>query len=178
MEIDDILSSGWPPTDQTLAALLEEACVDAYNEYEQTTGMHCIFEEWGGFPCPAVVCGQRATLVDVDLREATLVGMVRFAQARPVPVPLEDVVPQPGTPAAFMVAMYRLWRNERPLVVEVELPAVDAAQGWPAVRERLAALDGSAMTELVGALYAASVGNRRRIHKALGLPAPEAPDRA
>ena len=117
MEIDDILSGSWPPTDEALAALLDEACVDAYDEDEQTTGMHCVIEEYGRLPCPAVVTGHRGTLVDVDLREASLVGLVRFARMGPVPVPLEDVVPEPGTPAAFLVAMYRLWLGVRPPVV-------------------------------------------------------------
>jgi hypothetical protein len=117
MAIDDILGGSWPPTDKALAALLDEACVDAYDEEEQCTGMHCVIEDCGRLPCSAVVSGQRGTLVEVDLREASLVGLVRFAQMGPIPVPLEDVVPEPGTPAAFLVAMYRLWLGVRPPVV-------------------------------------------------------------
>jgi len=51
--------------------------VDAYDEDEQATGMHCVIEEWGSLPCSVVVVAEQGTLVDVELREAFLVGLVQ-----------------------------------------------------------------------------------------------------
>ena len=118
VEIDDILRSTWPPNEESLRALLDEACVDAYDEYEQATGLLCVIEEWGGVPCAIVVGEEQGMLIEAELREVTLVGHVRFGRIGPIPVPLEDVVPEPGTPAAFLVATYRLWRGLQPLVLE------------------------------------------------------------
>ena len=175
MEIDDILHGAWPPSTDAVRALLDEACVDAYDEYEQTVGMHCVIEDWGRLPCPVVVGGQRGELVEVDQREASLVGLVLLAQVAAVPIPLEDVTPDAGTPAAFMVAMYRLWRGVRPVVVEVEQPPPSESDSpdWATVRARLEALESADVTALVGKLYSARVGNRRIVHEALGLPPPD-----
>ncbi len=121
MDIDDLLPGDWPPTADLVDALLDDACVDAYDEYEQATAIHCVIDGSGALPCPATVGGERGRLVGVDLRDASLVGLVRFGAVGPLPVPLQDVVPDPATPAAYLVAMYRLWRGLRPLVVEAEL---------------------------------------------------------
>ena len=175
MEIDDILQGGWPPSTEAVRALLDEACVDAYDEYEQTVGMHCMIEDWGRLPCPVVVGGQRGTLVDVDQRDATLVGLVRLTQSGPVPIPLEEVAPDPGTPAAFMVAMYRLWRGVRPVVLEPAWlpPTANDSPGWATVCARLEALAPTDVADLVGRLYSARSANRRMVHEALGLPPPD-----
>jgi hypothetical protein len=86
VEIDDILRSDWPPSDGTVRALLQTACVDAYDEYEQATSIHCVIEDWGSLPCLAVVAGATGTLVEVDLRQVLLVGLVRFGDIGPIPL--------------------------------------------------------------------------------------------
>lgn len=165
MEIDDAVRAGWPPTESTLRALLDEACVDAYDEYEQATGIHCVIDEWGGLPSPALIAGQHARVIDVDLREASVVAIVRLAGAR-VPVPLEDVVPEPGTPAAFVVAMYRMWRGLQP-VVEASARTVADAGGWASVAARVEAASEAELITLVRALYSVSDENRRIVHDSL-----------
>ena len=172
MEIGHILGTGWPPTERALHSLLEEACVDAYDEYEQAAGIHCVIEEWGGLPCSAVVAGQPARFTGVDLREASVVAIVRLAGAG-MPVPLEDVVPDPGTPAAFMVAMYRLWCGKEPVVVaSTSPPLFPDAGGWSLVAERVEAANATELGAIVRELYEASDANRRLVHGIFDLPAP------
>jgi len=129
VEIEDLVRGPWPPTADAVRELLDEACVDAYGEHEQVGGMHCVIQDWGHLPCSVVVGGAPGTLIEVELREAALVGRVRLAGGPTLPIPLEDVVPSGGTPAAFMVAMYRLWRGLRPVVVEPEPSESSARTG-------------------------------------------------
>lgn len=115
MEIEDILEGGWPPSCTEVRALLDEACVDAYDEYEQIMGMHSVFEEHGALPCRASVLAHAGELVTVEDRGNALVGIVDFRGLGRLPIPLEDVEPEPGGAAAFLVAMYRLWRGLEPI---------------------------------------------------------------
>lgn len=50
------------------------------------------------YPAPSWSGEEQGMLIEVELREVTLVGHVRFGRIGPIPVPLEDVVPEPGTP--------------------------------------------------------------------------------
>jgi len=56
-----------------------------------------------------LVRGNAGVLLSVEARETALVGLVQFTGVGVLPIPLEDVVPTPGAPAAFLVGMYRLW---------------------------------------------------------------------
>ena len=62
-----------------LGDLIEEACVDAYNESEQEGGFLVGLEEHFDCPCPSLVIGEAVTILgfDIDRSGRGLVARVR-----------------------------------------------------------------------------------------------------
>ncbi len=62
---------GTPPTRNIteLDAMIEEATVDAYDEYEQATGFFTMFEEHLALPFDAELLGVAVSVVDIDMRD-------------------------------------------------------------------------------------------------------------
>ena len=72
-------SRGRPWSPSHLQELIEEACVDAYNESEQEGGFLVGLEEHFECPCPALVIGEAVTILgfDIDRSGRGLVARIR-----------------------------------------------------------------------------------------------------
>jgi len=60
----------WPPGEQRLRALVEEALADAYDESQQRTGLVTVFEEHLALPFETKVLGVAVTVERIDLTAA------------------------------------------------------------------------------------------------------------
>jgi hypothetical protein len=171
---DNFFAVPWAPDRGHLGELLDEICVDAYDPSEQVMGIYTAFEEWAGLPKPATVAGRAVHFEGVEDRDEVLAATVVRVSER-FSVPLEDVRPLDGTPAAFLVAAYRLWRGLdpiSPMANDAGMPQ-STALGWHGARERLESWSVSEVVVVVGDLYALSQANRAIVHAKLGLDAPE-----
>lgn len=54
-------------SDAELDALVEQATVDAYDEYEQRAGFHCLLEQHLTVPFQTAVLGVEVTVTKIDL---------------------------------------------------------------------------------------------------------------
>jgi hypothetical protein len=91
-----------------LAAMAEDATVDAYGEDEQATGLHAVIVDNVQVPFMTSVLGVEVTVEDIDLAgdNSILAICVRdgFRQAiRVVDLPL----PEPSPPGAESIEAYR-----------------------------------------------------------------------
>ena len=116
-DLDDFFAVAWPPDREHLHELLEEMCVDAHGPEEQIMGILTTFEEYAALPKPATLAGREIRFVDVEDRGDVL-GATVVRASEGFSVFLEDVRPEDGTPAAFLIAAYRLWRCLEPIVPE------------------------------------------------------------
>lgn len=177
-EYEDYFSTAWPPGRALLSDLRDEICTDAYGESEQVGAFACAFDDWGDLPAPVALPEGRATFLAVEDRDRTLAARIELPSRKRIAVPLEDVRPVAGSPAAFLVAAYRLGLGLEPLpevLASTRQPGSPARRGQ--VRSRLLDMDQDELVDLPGDLYDAAPANRVAIHKRLGLP-PSAPDGA
>ncbi len=66
-----------------LAALIEEACVDAYNESEQESGFFCMMEEHLLVPFTAFVVGEAVEVTGFDLADRGIKAIVKHNKQSP-----------------------------------------------------------------------------------------------
>ncbi len=95
-----------------LAAMVEEATVDCYNEAEQATGLFTIIEENLAVPFATTVLGVPVTVEGVDIEPTGQIVAIcvrdRIRQRiRIVDLPL----PTPAPAGAEWIAAYRHWLN-------------------------------------------------------------------
>ena len=96
--------------DAGLAALIEEATVDAYGVDEQLSGFHAVLEEHVVVPFATVVLGVEVTVVGIDLPAGRgLVALCRRG-GEPQPIDLRDL-PLPTSPPEGVewIHAYRRW---------------------------------------------------------------------
>jgi hypothetical protein len=93
-----------------LAALIEQATVDAYNESEQTTGFFTMIEENLALPFVTQVLGVPVTVEAVDLTEDERIMVIcsRGEHRQRVPV-LDLPLPDPVPGGAEWIEAYRTW---------------------------------------------------------------------
>jgi|SRR5882757_1395101 len=95
-----------------LAAMIEEATVDAYNEDEQLTGLFTMIEEHLDVPFTTAVLGVEVTVRGVDL---TLDGRIVALCARDGVQQLIDILelplPNPAPEGAEWIDAYRHWAS-------------------------------------------------------------------
>jgi len=93
-----------------LAAMIEEATVDAYNEDEQLTGLFTVLEEHLDVPFTTAVLGVEVTVRGVEL---TLDGRIVALCARGGIQQLIDILelplPSPAPEGAEWIDAYRHW---------------------------------------------------------------------
>jgi hypothetical protein len=96
-----------------LEALIEEACVDAYNESEQATGFYTWIDENVTFPFPAQVIGESVTVMSVDFdREGEALEAICRRKGREYRVALEQIAWEgEGPVGAERIEAYRLWKT-------------------------------------------------------------------
>lgn len=104
-----------PAREVALAAMIEEACVDAHDEYEQATGFHAMLENHLALPFDIEALGGPATVIALEITDgATLVAVCKRGRRRHHRVALESlVVPEPAPAGADWIAAYRQWLNGR-----------------------------------------------------------------
>ena len=93
-----------------LAALIEQATVDAYNESEQTTGFFTMIEENLAVPFATQVLGVVVTVESVDLTEDEKIVAVcsRGTDRQRLPI-LDLPLPDPATEGVEWIEAYRAW---------------------------------------------------------------------
>ena len=93
-----------------LAAMIEEATVDAYGESEQTTGWYTVIEEHLALPFDTTLLGATVKVVRLDLRgENDIVAICARGRKRQ-PVRILDLrLPSPMPEGAEWIEAYRRW---------------------------------------------------------------------
>lgn len=105
----------WPPTRRELEDLLYDVLVDAHDEYEQIAGFKYAFQDEADLPIPAIYKGKTIDLFGVGSEDTRLLAEIGVGEDL-YDVPLRDVFPEPMTPAARLVAAYRMWSGISPWV--------------------------------------------------------------
>jgi hypothetical protein len=93
-----------------LAALIEEATVDAYGEAEQLGGFHAVLNEHVEVPFTTTVLGVEVTVVGIDLpRSGGLVALCRCG-GDSQSIDLVDLpLPAPPPEGVEWIHAYRVW---------------------------------------------------------------------
>jgi hypothetical protein len=93
-----------------LAALIEQATVDCYNESEQATGLYTAIEENLAIPFTTQVLGVTVAVEAVDLTADDQIVAVCSRNGQRQCVPLLDLpLPDPAPEGAEWLAAYRAW---------------------------------------------------------------------
>jgi hypothetical protein len=93
-----------------LDALVEEAIVDAYDEYEQTTAFAVVIGDNVDFPFQTVILGVEVTVTGVD--ESTgpgIAAVCRRGKERQHIGILDLPLPSPSPAGSEWIAAYRHW---------------------------------------------------------------------
>jgi len=93
---------------------LEDACIDAYDEYEQHSGLLTMVEQEVEFPFSATVLGQEVTVVDMEWPEDDEFGLdlvcERGGERYRVEARSVDLVP-PFPEGHLYLAAYLAWKR-------------------------------------------------------------------
>jgi|GEM_PF-2193181 len=176
-EYEDCFAAPWPPQREILSDLRDEICTDAYGKSEQVGAFACVFDDWAELPVRVALSEGTATFLAVEDRDETVAARIELPSGNRISVPLEDVRAADGSPAAFLVAAYRLWMGLEPLPRAPAARELTAPPDRESIRNRLLALHANELVDLLGELYDATPAIRVSIHTTLGLPVP-APDEA
>jgi hypothetical protein len=101
-----------PPSKAKLAALIEEAIVDAYSESEQRVGFYTLLDERLDTPFDTEILGVTVTVERVDMtRDEQIVAICRRGRSRQkIPV-LDLPLPSPRPAGAEWIEAYRSWAD-------------------------------------------------------------------
>ena len=93
-----------------LDALVEQAILDAYDEYEQLASFHVVIEEHLAVPFRTTVLGVEVTVTKIDLLSGTGIAAIcsrgRHRQAVGI---LDLPLPAPAPSGAEWIDAYRRW---------------------------------------------------------------------
>jgi hypothetical protein len=93
-----------------LAAMIEEATVDAYGESEQTTGWYTMLEEHLALPFDTTVLGVLVKVARLDLRGDNDIVAICIRGRKRQSVPILDLpLPSPKPVGAEWIEAYRRW---------------------------------------------------------------------
>lgn len=97
-------------SDSELDALVEQATVDAYDEYEQLTSFHVVIEEYLAVPFQTTVLGVEVAIEKIDLLSGTGIAAIcshgKYRQAVGI---LDLPLPTPPPAGAEWIDAYRHW---------------------------------------------------------------------
>jgi len=102
------------PSDAELDALVEQATVDAYDEYEQFAGFHAVIEEHLAVPFRTTVLGVEVNVTKIDLLSGTGIAAVCSRGKHRQAIGILDLplpIPPPG--GAEWIGAYRRWATGR-----------------------------------------------------------------
>ena len=101
-------------SDAELDALVEQATVDAYDEYEQLAGFHVVIEEHLAVPFRTTVLGVEVTVTKIDLLSGSGIAAIcsrgKYRQAIGIWDRPRHIPPQAGTE---WIDAYRRWATGR-----------------------------------------------------------------
>ena len=95
----------WPPAKTKLAALIDEAIVDAYGESEQRTAFYTLLDQHLETPFDTKFLGERIDMPD-DEQIIAICRRGRPLQAIPI---LDPPLPKPRPPGVEWIEAYRCW---------------------------------------------------------------------
>ena len=96
-----------------LAAMIEEATVDAYGESEQATGWYTMLEEHLALPFDTTLLGVVVNVVRLDLRgDNDIVAICTRGRERQSVRILDLPLPSPKPVGAEWIEAYRLWSGD------------------------------------------------------------------
>jgi hypothetical protein len=94
---------------EELSELVEQAVVDAHDDYEQMTGFYTMIEDNLALPFATTVLGVEANVEGVDLTDSGIVAICsRGAHRQAIPI-LDLPLPVPPPPGSEWIAAYRHW---------------------------------------------------------------------
>lgn len=99
-----------PVSKSRLAALIEQATVDCYNDCEAKTGFLTVIDDSLALPFTTTVLGMEVDVISVDLRdEEIIVAVCRRGRARQR-IPILDLpLPSPPPAGSEWIEAYRAW---------------------------------------------------------------------
>jgi len=97
------------PDDRELDRLIEEAIVDAHNEWEQSTGLFTMLGEHLALPFTTRLLGQEVVVESIDLDELEIIALCRRGRERQRIRLLDLPLPTPAPAGAEWIAAYRRW---------------------------------------------------------------------
>jgi hypothetical protein len=100
----------WPPPQAKLAALIEEAIVDACGESEQRVGFYTLLDERLETPFDTEILGVAVTVERIDMTDdEQIVAICRSGRTRQsIPI-LELPLPSPRPAGAEWIEAYLWW---------------------------------------------------------------------
>lgn len=100
----------WPPGKARLAALVEEAIVDAYGDSEQRTAFYTLLEQHLETPFDTQILGVTVTVERIDMADdEQIVAICRRSRSRQT-IPILDLpLPNPRPVGAEWIEAYRSW---------------------------------------------------------------------
>jgi hypothetical protein len=100
----------WPPGKAQLAALVEEAIVDAYGESEQRTAFYALLDQHLETPFETEILGVTVTVERIDMTDdEQIVAICRRSRSRQA-IPILDLpLPNPRPAGAEWIEAYRSW---------------------------------------------------------------------
>lgn len=100
----------WPPGKAQLAALVEEAIVDAYGESEQRTAFYTLLDQHLETPFDTEILGVTVTVERIDMTDdEQIVAICRRSRSRQA-IPILDLpLPNPRPAGAEWIEAYRSW---------------------------------------------------------------------
>ena len=97
-------------SDGELDALVEQATVDAYDEYEQLTRFHVVIAEHLAVPFQTIVLGVEVTITKIDLLSGTgIAAICSHGKHRQAIGILDLPLPTPPPAGAEWIDAYRHW---------------------------------------------------------------------
>jgi hypothetical protein len=97
-------------SDAELDALVEQAIVDAYDEYEQLASFHAVIEEHLAVPFQTTVLGVEVTVTKIDLLSGSgIVAICSRRKHRQAISILNLPVPSPPPAGAEWIDAHRHW---------------------------------------------------------------------
>ncbi len=99
---------------EKLKAMIEDACVDAYDDDEQLTGLFTMIEEHLAIPFETEVLGVSVQVISVEVTDECRIVTICRRDKRSQRIALEDLpLPSPPPLGADWIAAYRLWSQSR-----------------------------------------------------------------
>ncbi|MCO6008268.1 hypothetical protein NE236_25145 [Actinoallomurus purpureus] len=98
------------PSKAELDALVEQAVVDAYDEYEQLTAFHAVIEQELAVPFQTTVLGVEVTVTKIDLVPGSGIVAICTRKRNRQAIGLLDLpLPAPPPAGAEWIDAYRHW---------------------------------------------------------------------